>query len=52
MGVARASCNDDLNQVLNTKELMSSGQLFGLDKDYLAEFNKPCSSGHEIPDSS
>eukprot|EP00347_Sterkiella_histriomuscorum_P008791 403343737 len=50
VGIARASCNEDDNQILNRKDLMSEGQLFGIDRNYLAEFVQPCDKGHFTPD--
>ncbi|CDW82204.1 aspartic protease pm5 [Stylonychia lemnae] len=47
VGVARAQCNNDLNQVKSEEELIQSGQKFGLVKDYLSSNNTECDGSHQ-----
>lgn len=42
LGVARASCNNDLNQVKTEEELILAGQRYALDPTHKESLNEEC----------
>ena len=42
MGVSRASCNEDPNQILSEHDLILAGQVYGLDPNHTPSVNETC----------
>lgn len=42
IGIARASCSDDANQVLTEEQLIQAGQRYGLDPTHTESLEQTC----------
>lgn len=47
VGIARAMCNEETEQIKDEKELIASGQRYGLDPSHTLSLNQVCKPGEE-----
>ena len=52
MGIVRAQCNVDVNQIMNEGEMIASGQRYGLDPTHEGSLVQECPQHRDISSSS